>query len=66
MREQTTADGNAMGPELHNEIQRLICEWRGCDAADQDAALPALVERIVQLKYASITRAATHDGAEAA
>ncbi len=69
MREHNTTNGYVTGAELYGEIQRLICEWRGSDAADQDAALPALVEKIVQLKQAPVAflaKAATHDDAEAA
>ena len=56
-----------MGPELYNEIHRLICEWRGLDSKDQTAAIPRLVEQLARLKAISseqVARAAT-EGSEA-
>jgi hypothetical protein len=64
-----TNNESAMGLELYNEIQRLICEWRGNDAIEQSAALPELVGRIARLKDQAalrIVEAAAHDSAEAA
>ena len=58
--------GIGIGPELYNEIHRLICEWRGLDVLEQTAAIPRLVERLAQLKMISpdpVARAAAHDAA---
>jgi len=48
MRDLDTSVGT--GCELYNEVQRLICQWRGRDSAEQSAMLPELLATIVRLK----------------
>ena len=69
MRNLNRACGNGAERELYNQVQKLICEWRGQDAAEQSASMPELVERIVQLKSIdarTVSPLAPHDSAEAA
>lgn len=53
-----------VGPELYSEMQRLICDWYGMDAAERMDALPKLVRDLVRLQqsYANGVAHAAHDG----
>ncbi len=69
MRNFNPACPNGAERELYNQVQKLICEWRGKDAAEQTASVPELVQRIVDLKALDprmVSRLAPHDSAEAA
>lgn len=63
------SNGALYGPELYSEMQRLICEWYGLDAADRTNSIPKLVRDLVQLQQgysARSAQAACHDCTEAA
>ncbi len=69
MRDATTRGGPMTGPELYNEVRRLICEWRGNDAAEESEQIKQLVDKIVRLARIDARQMAAlaiHDNAEAA
>ena len=57
------------GPELYDQVQRLLFDWSGQDACVQRAAIAQLVHdilRVVDGHTADTASAAAHDDAEAA
>jgi hypothetical protein len=66
----STSNGAQHGPELYNEMQRLICEWYGSDADERMAGLPKLVRDLAALQQSHAARVtpgmACHDCVEAA
>lgn len=62
-------NGIGYGPELYNEIRRLIHEWNGSDASERSNSIPQLVERIVKVREGftmDAAQTAAHDEAAAA